>query len=42
MATARVILVPDSHLSAPAPQAQANWDAVIGYVGAMAGGPRQP
>ena len=36
MATARVILVSDSHLSASAPQAQANWDAVVGYVGARA------
>ena len=36
MATARVILVSDSHLSASAPQAQANWDAVVGYVGACA------
>jgi hypothetical protein len=34
MAAARVILVSDSHLSASAPQAQANWDAVVGYVGA--------
>jgi hypothetical protein len=33
---ARVILVSDSHLSASAPQAQANWDAVVGYVGACA------
>jgi len=36
VATARVILVSDSHLSASAPQAQANWDAVVGYVGACA------
>ena len=34
MAAARVILVPDSHLSASAPQAQANWDAVVAYVAA--------
>jgi 3',5'-cyclic AMP phosphodiesterase CpdA len=34
VATARVILVSDTHLSASAPQAQANWDAVVGYVGA--------
>lgn len=36
MAAARVILVSDSHLSASgaAPQAQANWDAVVAYVGA--------
>ena len=34
MATARVILVSDTHLSADAPQAQANWDAVVSYVGA--------
>jgi alkaline phosphatase D len=31
---ARVILVSDTHLSASAPQAQANWDAVVRYVGA--------
>jgi predicted phosphodiesterase len=36
VATARVILVSDTHLSASAPQAQANWDAVVGYVGACA------
>jgi len=36
VASARVILVSDTHLSASAPQAQANWDAVIGYVGACA------
>ena len=36
MAAARVILVSDSHLSASAPQAQANWDAVVSYVGASA------
>jgi len=34
VAAARVILVSDSHLSASAPQARANWDAVVGYVGA--------
>jgi 3',5'-cyclic-AMP phosphodiesterase len=33
---ARVILVSDTHLSASAPQAQANWDAVVSYVGACA------
>ncbi len=33
-AAARVILVSDTHLSASAPQAQANWDAVVSYVGA--------
>ena len=32
MAAARVILVSDTHLSASAPQAQANWDAVVSYV----------
>lgn len=36
MAAARVILVSDTHLSASAPQAQANWDAVAGYAGACA------
>lgn len=36
MAAARVILVSDTHLSASAPQAQANWDAVVSYVGACA------
>ncbi len=36
MAAARVILVADTHLSASAPQAQANWDAVVSYVGACA------
>jgi 3',5'-cyclic-AMP phosphodiesterase len=40
VAAARVILVSDTHLSASAsasaPQAQANWDAVIGYVDAFA------
>ena len=34
MAVARLILVSDTHLSASAPQAQANWDAVVGYVSA--------
>ncbi len=34
MAAARVILVSDTHLSASAAQAQANWDAVVSYVGA--------
>ena len=29
MTAARVILVSDTHLSASAPQAQANWDAVV-------------
>ena len=32
----RVILVSDTHLSPAAPQAQANWDAVLRYVGANA------
>ena len=36
MAATRVILVSDTHLSASASQAQANWDAVLGYVGACA------
>ena len=36
MAAARVILVSDTHLSASAPRAQANWDAVVSYVGACA------
>ena len=36
MAAARLILVSDTHLSASAPRAQANWDAVVGYVGARA------
>lgn len=36
MAGPRVILVSDTHLSASAPQAQANWDAVVSYVGACA------
>jgi 3',5'-cyclic AMP phosphodiesterase CpdA len=34
VAAARVILVSDTHLSASAPRAQANWDAVISYVDA--------
>jgi 3',5'-cyclic AMP phosphodiesterase CpdA len=29
---ARVILVSDTHLSPAAPEAQANWEAVLGYV----------
>jgi len=33
---ARVILVSDTHLSMSAPQAQANWDAVVSYVGVCA------
>ena len=36
MAAVRVILVSDTHLSVSAPQAQANWDAVVSYVGACA------
>ena len=36
MAAARVILVSDTHLSASAAQAQANWDAVVSYVDACA------
>jgi 3',5'-cyclic AMP phosphodiesterase CpdA len=36
VAAARVILVSDSHLSANAPQARANWDAVLSYVAADA------
>ena len=36
MAAARVILVSDTHLSASAPQTQANWDAVVSYVDACA------
>jgi 3',5'-cyclic-AMP phosphodiesterase len=32
VAAARVILVSDSHLSASAPQAQANWDAAVSYI----------
>jgi 3',5'-cyclic AMP phosphodiesterase CpdA len=31
-----VILVSDSHLSPAAPEAEANWDAVVGYVKAAA------
>jgi hypothetical protein len=34
VAAARVILVSDTHLAADAPLAQANWDAVVSYVGA--------
>jgi 3',5'-cyclic-AMP phosphodiesterase len=34
VAAARVVLVSDTHLSADAPHAQANWDAVISYVAA--------
>jgi 3',5'-cyclic AMP phosphodiesterase CpdA len=34
VAAARVILVSDTHLSASAPRAQVNWDAVVSYVGA--------
>jgi hypothetical protein len=34
-----VILVSDTHLSASAPQAEANWDAVVSYVGACAPDP---
>ena len=30
----RVILVSDTHLSPAAPEAEANWDAVLRYVGA--------
>jgi 3',5'-cyclic AMP phosphodiesterase CpdA len=33
VASARVILVSDTHLSPAAPEAQANWDAVLDYVG---------
>jgi 3',5'-cyclic-AMP phosphodiesterase len=36
VATARVILVSDTHLSGAAPHAQANWDAVVSYVGSCA------
>jgi hypothetical protein len=36
VAATRVILVSDTYPSASAPQAQANWDAVLGYVGACA------
>ena len=32
----RVILVSDTHLSPTAPEAEANWDAVLRYVGANA------
>jgi 3',5'-cyclic AMP phosphodiesterase CpdA len=32
MAPARVIVVSDTHLSPAAPQAEANWDAVVRYV----------
>lgn len=35
MAVAHVTLVSDTHLSASAPRAQANWDAVVSYVGAV-------
>ena len=34
MTAARVILVSDTHLSASAPRAQSNWDAVLSYVDA--------
>jgi 3',5'-cyclic AMP phosphodiesterase CpdA len=33
---ARAILVSDTHLSPAAPEAEANWEAVLGYVGAAA------
>jgi 3',5'-cyclic AMP phosphodiesterase CpdA len=33
---ARVILVSDTHLSPAAPEAEANWEAVLGHVGAAA------
>lgn len=36
VATTSVILVSDTHLSASAPHAQANWDAAVRYVGACA------
>jgi Calcineurin-like phosphoesterase len=36
VAGTRVILVSDTHLSASAPQAQANWNAVLGYIAACA------
>ena len=36
MAAVRVILVSDTHLSATAPQAQANWDAVVSATSAPA------
>ena len=32
----RVILVSDTHLSPAAPEAEANWDAVLRYIGANA------
>ena len=32
MAATRVVLVSDTHLSPSAPEAQANWDAVLGYI----------
>jgi predicted phosphodiesterase len=34
VAAVRVILVSDTHLSSAAPEAEANWDAVVDYVGA--------
>ena len=34
MTAASVILVSDSHLSQAAPEAQGNWDAVVGYISA--------
>jgi hypothetical protein len=33
---ARVILVSDTHLSPAAPEAQANWEAVLAYIGEAA------
>ena len=36
MTAARVILVSDTHLSPAAPQAQANWEAVLAYIGEAA------
>ena len=36
MTAARVILVSDTHLSPAAPEAEANWEAVLGYVTAAA------
>lgn len=36
MAATRVVLVSDTHLSASAPEAQANWDAVLEYIGTAA------
>jgi 3',5'-cyclic-AMP phosphodiesterase len=36
VAATRVILVSDTHLSASAPEAQANWDAVLGYIAVTA------